>query len=112
MYAMVGVWVYGYPGDCQNALMLTSLTISVRFAVATFFVDFQIGVPAQSFLSLLETWFAWKRDPPSAHVSFLHQLTVSRRGEAHDWVQILGLGIVDCRIYCSWLMHGVWSLIA
>ena len=76
MYLMVGLWVHGNPGDCQNALILSSVTISVRFAVATFFADFQIGVPAQSLLSLLETWNAWKRDPASVHISCLHQLTV------------------------------------
>jgi hypothetical protein len=48
MYLMCSLWVFGYPGDCQNALILSSVTISVRFAVATFFVDFQIAVPAQS----------------------------------------------------------------
>lgn len=77
MYLMVGLWVYGHPGDCRNALLFSGVTISVRFAVAAFFVDFRTGVPAQSLLSLLETWNAWKRDPASVHISFLHQLTVS-----------------------------------
>ncbi|CAE7398335.1 unnamed protein product [Symbiodinium natans] len=79
MYVMVGLWVQGLhasPGNCQNALILSSVTISVRFAVATFFVNFQIGVPAQSLLSLLETWNDWQRDPASVHISCLHQLTV------------------------------------
>ncbi|CAE7838223.1 unnamed protein product [Symbiodinium necroappetens] len=76
MYVMVGLWIHGFPGDCQNALILQNVTISVRFAVATFFVNFQIGVPAQSLLSLLEAWNAWKRDPASLHISCLHQLTV------------------------------------
>lgn len=75
MYLMCSLWVFGYPGDCQNALILSSVTISVHFAVATFFVDFQIAVPAQSVLSLVETWNAWKRDPQSVHI-FFHQLTV------------------------------------
>ncbi|CAJ1408824.1 unnamed protein product [Effrenium voratum] len=77
MYLMVGIWIAGYPSDCQNALILTSVSLCVRFAVATFFVDFQVGVPAQSLLSLLETWNAWKLDPSSIHIIFINQLTVS-----------------------------------
>eukprot|EP00438_Fugacium_kawagutii_P015551 Skav228562 [mRNA] locus=scaffold4568:40948:42633:+ [translate_table: standard] len=76
MHVMMALALHGHRGDCQNELMLAAVLVSVRFAIATMFVDLQICVPGQTLLSVMEVWNAWRRDPFSVHVTLLQQLTI------------------------------------
>eukprot|EP00438_Fugacium_kawagutii_P033125 Skav217297 [mRNA] locus=scaffold1466:172896:182887:+ [translate_table: standard] len=77
MHVIMAIWLYGHRGDCQNELILTGIIVSVRFAIATLFVDLQTCVPCQALLSAMETWNAWRLDPLSIHVTLVQQLTIS-----------------------------------
>eukprot|EP00438_Fugacium_kawagutii_P031897 Skav201098 [mRNA] locus=scaffold3879:28186:33887:- [translate_table: standard] len=77
MHVLMAIWLHGHRGDCQNELILTGIIVSVRFAVATLFVDLQTCVPGQALLSVMETWNAWSVDPLSVHVTLVQQLTIS-----------------------------------
>jgi len=76
IYALLAIFTVTFPNNSESAVMTSSIITAVRFAAAIFLVDFNVMIPAQTMLGMLETYRAWSRDSSTIGACFVFQLGV------------------------------------